>query len=163
LRDNGSFKVWLWAFGAGFLVTLPLLFFDYGESGHPELDQAVRGVHFLSAPKQVQRSSFWILQGEKLPARFVEWMFSPLGSAEWAPAGDDTGLPAGASRQARSAIPSIPRGVRIVPDRPDPAAGRQVVVKADNARGMIVAEAYENPGEPPVFTREWSFLKLGKR
>jgi hypothetical protein len=163
MREDGNFKTWIWAFAAGFLLALPMLYFDYGESDHPELDQAVRAVRFLSSPNQIKRSSFWMIQEEKTPGRFVEWMFSPLGSAVWAPPGQSTGLPPGAAKQVRGAAPQVPRGVRVVPGKPEPDGGRQVVVKADDARGMLVAEAYENPAEAPVFVKEWSFLKERRR
>ena len=107
MHEDGNIKTWIWAFAAGFLLALPMLYFDYGESDHPELDQAVRAVRFLSSPNQIKRSSFWMIQEEKTPGRFVEWMFSPLGSAVWAPAGEATGLPPGAAKQARGAACSL--------------------------------------------------------
>jgi len=158
MREGANVKAWVWAFGAGFLVTLPLLFFDYGGEENAELKRAVRAVRYLADEMHVRPSSFWAIEGDKTPEEFIDWMFSPIGSAEWAPAGPAE-RPRPLVKQAPNAIPRVPRSVRIVAEAPEAGAGRQLVLKADSERGLIVAEAYEDPGGSPAFTEEWPLLE----
>ena len=37
---------------------------------------------------------------------------------------------------------------------------KQVVVKPDDERGMIIVEAYMDSQEPPLIVREWKFPKV---
>ena len=146
----------------GFLLVLPLLYMDWGTpSEYPRLDRAVQVVRYLSAPDRIKRSSFLAVYPEGRPSEFVKWMFSPMGTAEWPPAED--GVDTMALEQAKSIrMPVSPAKTRIVPETPRPdEPSRQLVVKGDDARGMLMVEAYRNPGGPPVFTREW-VLKISR-
>lgn len=144
----------------GFLIVLPLLFIDWNKkSEYPQLERGVQVVRYLSAPRQLGRSSFPAAYPRGRPSDFVKWMFSTMGTAEWPPAED--GVDQATLEAAKSLrFPVIPAGLRIVPEKPEPTdKRRQLVVKGDDARGMLVVDAYTHPAGPPVFTREWP-LKL---
>lgn len=153
-----AFTIWG---AAGFLLVLPMLYIDWGtDSDHPQLERAVRAVRYLSAPRQIQRSSFLVVYPEGRPSDFVKWMFSPMGTAEWPPA-EDSVDPVTLEQAKSIRMPVIPANTRIVPEKPSEEKLRQVVVQADDTRGMLMVEAYEDPGRPPVFTREWP-LKISR-
>ena len=148
-----AFAIW----GAlGFLLVLPLLYIDWGkDSEYPQLERGVQVVRYLSAPRQLSRSSFLAVYPQGRPSDFVKWMFSPMGTAEWPPAEDgvdETALEAAKTQR----LPVIPAGLRIVAEKLySEQKSHQLVVKADDARGMLVVEAYTEPDRPPAFTREW--------
>ncbi len=58
-------------------------------------------------------------------------MFSDMGTTEW---------------------PIVPKDVAFVMEAPNLAKGRQVVLKADDSRNVLIVEAYENPNVQPAFT-----------
>ena len=64
----------------------------------------------------------------------------------------------------RSCSPPLwPEGVSFRALAPDPRAGRQVAILPDDARGMVIAEAYAKPGDKPVLRREFTLAKPAKR
>jgi len=147
-----------WGFAIGFLMMLPLFYMDCGGPEYPELQKAERAVRYISAKRQLKRSSFAALAGEKTASRFVQWMFSPLGFAEWR----IIDQPGEFSREElkmikKTGVPLIPPGVSIVRDKPDPERGKQAVVKADDAKNMIVVEGYLDSKGPPVRISKWEF------
>lgn len=149
-----AFAIW----GAlGFLLVLPLLFIDWTDSpAYPRLEQAVKVVRYLSAPRQVSRSSFSAMFPDQRPSEFVKWMFSTPGKASWPPVEDGHGDEVEAAQSLR--IPMIPKDTLILPGQPHlNKAGRQLVVKADDPRGLLVVEGYFDSRHPPVFTREIPF------
>ena len=77
-------KLYVWA-ALGIIVVLPFLYMDYGSKEYPELNKAIRVVRYMSAERQLQRSAFRFTYTEGRPEQFVEWMFSPIGSAIWPP------------------------------------------------------------------------------
>ncbi|MCZ6541254.1 MAG: hypothetical protein O6704_06345 [Nitrospinae bacterium] len=70
----------------GLLLLLPMFFVDWSDGGgYPQLEKAGRVVRYMSAPHQLQRSSFIAFYPEGKPSEFVSWMFSEIGAAEWPP------------------------------------------------------------------------------
>jgi len=58
--------------------------------------------------------------------------------------------------QAKSIrMPVIPKDVTLTPREPDPKKGKQIVIKSDDQRGLIIVEGYLNPESSPALRREW--------
>lgn len=59
-------------------------------------------------------------------------------------------------------IPMIPENVSLVPLEPDLEAANksQLVVRFDDARGVIIVDGYTNPTQKPRFTQEWPLPKV---
>ncbi len=57
----------------------------------------------------------------------------------------------------KTGMPFLPSGVSIVARIPDVERGRQVVVRGDDERQMLVVEGYLGPKASPVLTKEWRF------
>lgn len=124
-----------------------------GGSEPADLKQAAVAMKAMSAPRHFGRSMYVAaFPGDTTPSRYVSYLFSEMGSAEWPMALDEGEREA--MRAAR--IPTLPEGVRVVARQVDPTAGRQLVISADDARGVVIARGYEAPGAEPVLEREWS-------
>lgn len=147
----------LFCFVAGLLIS----FLGCSEPGPPDVEQAIRVVRYMSAANQIKRSSFLAAYPQGKPSQFVTWMFSPFGYVEWPYFQSFAESDPVAMEEARSIrMPLVPDSVAIVPNFPDPKKGKQVVVKADDERGMIIVEAYMDSQEPPLMAREWKFPKV---
>ncbi len=129
-----------------------------GNSAPPELDRAAHVVRYLSAKKQLQRSSFWVLYPDGRPSEFVNWMFSAFGTAEWPPS-ENTADPYELEQARSIRAPIIPKNVALVPRQSNPDLKKQLVVQSDDAKGIIVVKAYLDPAKPPVLTREWPLTR----
>jgi hypothetical protein len=127
----------------------------------PELKQAARVVEYLLEPRHLSRSAFSVAFPECRPSQFVSFMFSTMGTAEWpdseAMAEQDPML-----REQAEAIraPLRPKGVAIIAREPNPASGQQIVVKADDARGVVIVEGYTDPKLQPILTREYKVPRV---
>ncbi len=53
-------------------------------------------------------------------------------------------------------MPIIPKDVRIY-SRLKKDGSKQIVVKADHGRGLLLIEGYLAPEQPPVVTKQWPF------
>ncbi|NIP99515.1 MAG: hypothetical protein GWO19_02815 [Nitrospinaceae bacterium] len=144
------------AVGLGFVLALPMLFVDWrGGDEYPRLEKGVRVVRYMSAARQLKRSSFLAVYPEGKPSEFVSWMFSDLGAAEWPPSEMEMEELRGEGARAIG-LPVIPREVGIF-SRLRKDHSRQIIVQADDARGLILVQGYLSPRDPPVFTRKWPF------
>ncbi len=56
-------------------------------------------------------------------------------------------------------MPVLPKDVRI-DSHLKKDGSQQVVVKADDGRGLILIEGYLAPDQPPVLSRQWPFKLL---
>ncbi|MBE9520035.1 MAG: hypothetical protein IME97_02820 [Proteobacteria bacterium] len=115
----------------------------------------------MIAPKQLERSSFYVIYPEGTPAQFVKWMFSVFGTAGWPPAEDSIDEEALEGARALR-IPIIPRDVSIIRDKPDPEVGKQLVVRSDDQKGMVILEGYLSHNQPPALIREWKLPVLAR-
>ncbi len=150
-------KASLWI-GVGFLFPLILFFVDWEDSENPQLRNGFRVVRYLSSERQLKRSSFMAIK-EKNPSQFVDWMFSTLGTAEWPPY-EDSLLEFDRDElnaMRRMGIPFIPKNVALVSKFPDFERGKQVVVKADDKKKIIILEGFINPKDFPVIIQEIKF------
>ncbi len=129
-------------------------------SGPPDLEQGIRVVRYMASKNQLRRSSFLVVYPEGKPSDFVNWMFSTFGTAEWPPSEEMAEMDPMTLEQAKSIrMPIIPKGVAIVALKPDEERGRQVVIRADDARGVLIVEGYADPGQAPVAQ---SLIKIPK-
>lgn len=151
---------WGFAYGLGVLLVVPLIYLDWGDSEYPDLKKAVRVLRFTTAKNQVSRSAFNFLEGEKTPSEFVDWMFSAMGTSEWYMTEDSSEFTEEEMKMIKRVTPVLPSGVAVFPYAPRTDSGRQVVIKPDDSRRMILVEAYLIPGDQPVFTDEWKFPEL---
>ena len=116
----------------------------------PELSQAIASVRYMTGPRWLSRSSFQVTYPDGKPSDYVNYIFSDFGIAEWPLALDEF-----EEEQMRSAnIPPLPRNVALVPNNPDPSLELklQVVLRAADAEGVVIVEAYKDPQAAPVAT-----------
>jgi hypothetical protein len=121
-------------------------------SDHPRLDQACQAIRAMAASANLTQSAFPYVCPESQPSQWVSYFFSTLGTAEWPPT---EGLEFTAEEARVARIKTLPSDVAIVPLRPLPRSGKQLVLSYDDARGVIIADAYESADRTPVFRREW--------
>jgi hypothetical protein len=140
---------------------LPMFFMDWSGGGeYPQLEKAGRMVRYLSALRQLQRSSFMAFYPEGKPSEFVSWMFSEISAAERPPSEweldpmEREGMRTVGMRTV--GMPIIPNNVRIYSHLIKDGS-KQVVVKADDGRGLILIEGYLAPDQPPVLSKQWPF------
>ena len=151
-------KMYIWV-AIGFLLVLPLFYVDFGPKENIELRKGIAVVRYMSAPRQLQRSSFLLAYPNGTSEQFLSWMFSPLAVAEWPPY--EGGLEFNPQEEAmirKTGIPFIPANLVLISQEPGLEKGRQVVIRADN--GLLIAEGYENPEESPVVVEKWPFQKI---
>ena len=159
-NENGGIKATLAAFAVGIMMVLPMLFWDYGEPEYSELRQAEKVLRHVSSEQQIQESSFPMVQIEKTPSNFVNWMFSPLGTAGWHVSENYSEFSSDEMKIIKQNAPVVPKNVDIFANHPKFTRGKQVVVKADDSRNVLIAEAYLKPNRKPVFVSEWPFPEL---
>lgn len=153
-------KASLWV-AIGFLLMLPILYMDYADTEYPSLQKAERVVRHVSSKRQLKRSSFAYLSEKNTPSHFVKWMFSALGYAEWYMVDAPGELSTEELKMIKkTGVPLLPPDVAIVPDKPSLEHRKQVVVRPDILRNMIIAESYLDPKASPVRTSEWKFPKF---
>ena len=151
-------KVYVWA-ALGFIIMLPLFYMDYGSKEYPELSRGINIVRHISSDRQLNRSAFPHTYPEGGPEKFVEWMFSPMGSSIWPATEGGMEFSLEEEKMMRKAgIPFLPSGISLVANNPDEDKERQVVISGDDERQMLIVEAYLNPQDVPVLVKEWRFL-----
>lgn len=150
-------KLYVWA-ALGILLVLPLLYLDYGSKEYLELNQAVSVVRYMSADRQLKRTTFKSSYPEGTPEEFVQWMFSPMGLAVWPPIEGGGEFSREEEKMMRkTGLPFFPSGVSIVGQNPDLDKGRQVVVRGNDIRKMLIVEGYLDPNASPALVKEWRF------
>lgn len=82
-----------------------------------------------------------------------------MGSAELPPS-EEWADEMEKEQMAAIGAPLMPAGVAYSSREPDPSAGKQVVLRFDDERGVVIVDAYLDPAQPPVFTREWAIKKV---
>lgn len=128
-----------------------------------DLAGAVASVGASVSPRRLERSAFYVAYPDGTPSDFVRFVFSPLGKAEWVP--DDLRDVQGVVLlDADHALelgdgPSV-RAVALVQERPDARLRHQVVLRADDERGVVIAAAHETWTSEPVLVREWKLPRV---
>jgi len=140
-------------------MVLPMLFWDYDEPEYPDLRQAEKVLRHVSSEQQIQQSSFSMMRFEKTPNNFLNWMFSSLGTAGWHVSEDYSEFSADEMKFIKENSPVVPKNVDIFANRPKITRGKQIVIRADDSRRMLIAEAYLKPNRNPVFVSDGLSLK----
>lgn len=148
-------------------VSLPFIIFALllglsacSSGAPPELQRGVQMIRWMAAPMQLSKSMYGTVQDGKA-STWVSFVFSTMGAAEWPESEESAERDPMLKEQAKSAnMPLAPKGVAFAAGAPDPAKGRQIVLKADDARGMIIVEAYDNPSAKPLLVEEIPLSKV---
>ena len=118
-----------------------------------EFEKAAKAVHWIILPHNLCCSLFTVAFPDGKPSEFVSYLFSDMGIAEWPPyEGSGEFSP---EELKFMNITQIPMDIELVPLYPDPEAGKQLVVKFDDNRGMVIVEGYMDSDSEPVLVREW--------
>ena len=129
-----------------------------GSSAPTELEQAAMLVEHFTSPSVLEKSTFPVVLPDGTPKQFVSWLFSQIGTAEW-PLTEE-----GAMRELGQpgvpGMPTLPDSVAYHHSKPDTAQGKQIVVKWDDARGVVIVEGYLDPKLPPMFVKEYRLPKV---
>jgi len=123
-----------------------------------DIEKAMKAVNWMILPPVLSRSAFTIAFPDGKPSEFVNYMFSDMGIAEWPPyeGMNDEDL----EEYSSIRIPMIPQSVSLVPLYPDPVRGRQLVIRFDDIRDVLILEGYEDPKGEPVKVKEWKLPKV---
>ena len=139
------------------LAVLSLVLLPCGGPSIPKnLERALGYIEYSLQPSNLARTSFPVVLPDGTPKQYVSWMFSAMGKADWPPTDESAVMEFGSADMVPSGIPLLPDDVAFVHSRPDTSAKNQVVVKWDDARGVVIAEAYLDPNGQPVEVREFS-------
>ena len=141
------------------LVTIMLTLGGCAKKISPDLEQAKSVLSHFFAPMYLQNSMFAAAYPECKPSQLVHYMFTSLAAAEM-PLSEKLAKEEDREESEAMGMPLWPDGVAMVPLVPDPTKGRQLVLKHDDARSMIIVEAYEDPLGEPVATYEWQIEKV---
>jgi hypothetical protein len=138
---------------------LVVLISGCGSKISPELEQAKDVLSHFLAPMQLQSSMFAVAYPECKPSQFAAYILSPAGGAEL-PIRESIAQDEDKEMAAAIGMPLWPDGVSMVRDKPDPARGKQLVLKHDDAKNMLIIEAYDNPSSEPSAIYEWVLVKV---
>lgn len=126
----------------------------------PELKRGVQMIRWMTAPAQLSRSMYSAIQDGKA-STWVGYFFSDMGAAEWPETEEAAERDPMIAEQAKSAgLPLAPKGISYSANQPDPAKGRQIVLKADDTRSIIIVEAYDSPSAKPLMVDEIPLSKV---
>ena len=140
---------------AGFIATN----FHCGKSEPPELHQAVAVINWELAEYNISRSMFAVVLPNGTPRQWVSYYFSPMGASEHAP-GEEHATEEDREMASALRAPLWPKDIAAVHTKPNPSLGKQIVFKWDDAKGVVIVEAYTDPGRDPEFVREIALPKV---
>lgn len=123
-----------------------------GSNEDPALAQVEVVARHLTSARHL-RNSTWTAVQESKPSALVSFLFSDLGVAEWPSADMDDAMAAEQMRATRT--PMFPRDAALVHLQPQAGIGKQLVLSGDDTTGEIVAAAYLDAAQPPVWTHRW--------
>ena len=130
-----------------------------GKQAPPELVQAKNVIEYFVEPMNLHESMFSAAYPDCKPSQFAHYICSGMGTIELPlseHAADE------AEREESNAIrrPLWPNGVAMVPLTPDSTLGKQIVLRHDDARGVLIIDAYTDPSAEPVATYEMKIIKV---
>jgi hypothetical protein len=129
-----------------------------GDPAPEDLRQGASVIGSMAAPRHLRQSMFLGLFPSGKPSQFVSFLFSTLGTAEW-PESERSAArdPILGEEAAAIGIPLLPDGVAFTDRSPKSELGRQIVVRFDDPRNLLIIEGYVDPTQPPVLTVEREF------
>lgn len=129
-----------------------------GSSAPIELEQAAMLVEYFTAPSVLGNSTFPVVLPDGTPKQFVSWLFSQIGTAEWPLTREEAMREFG--QPGLPGMPMLPDSVAYHHSKPDTAQRKQIVVKWDDARGVVIVEGYLDPKQTPVLVKEYRLPKV---
>ncbi len=135
------------------LVILALAFSACGSNEPPELQQAAWVIQHMMAPANLSRSAFCVGFPEGRPSQYVSYLFSDMGAAEW-PINEDWADEFDRETARATRTPLAPSGVFFAPNQWECGEGTQLVIRYDDARGVVILEGYGLTDTEPVLHRE---------
>jgi hypothetical protein len=125
-----------------------------------ELEQAARAVEQMVGPFYANRSSFFVVFPNGTPRQYVSWFFSSMGASDWPP----VDRPSELAQDELDALRQIgmvfrPVDVYYRHSKPDTSVRKQIVLKWDDAEGLVILEGYLDPSQEPVLTRSFKIPK----
>ena len=124
-----------------------------------DVERAANVIRWMTAPMNMRRSVFFVGYPNGTPSDYVSYMFSEMGSSEWPPYEENMD-PEEIEMMGMTRIPYFPSGVEIIKNDPDPEAGSQIVISADDTRGVIIVRGYDDPAGEPSLTKEYPLQKV---
>lgn len=149
----------------GFLVVLTT-FLLVGCSEDPNakapiaLKKATAFMKQLSSKRRLSRSSF-VAISPKTPSRFVNFIFSTLGTASWPPH-EESADPMEIEQAKSIGEMLVPANVHFSPFKLNNKFKQQLVIMADDEKWLIKVEGYTDPSLPPVLKASWPFPKFSR-
>lgn len=122
------------------------------------LKKATAFMKQLSSKRRLSRSSF-IAVSPKTPSRFVSYIFSTLGTADWPPH-EDSADPMEVEQAKSIGEMLVPANVHFSPFKLNTKYKQQLVIMADDEKWLIKVEGYTDPSLPPVLKASWPFPKF---
>jgi hypothetical protein len=126
-----------------------------------DLEQGADVVGSMLKPNHLSKSMFSAAFPKGKPSQFVSYFFSDMGAAEWPPR-EDSGEFHQDEIQAMKQAGEImmPARVAFIPLKPSPGKGKQIVIKYDDGKGVVITEGYIDPSQKPVLVKEWVLPKV---
>ncbi len=140
-----------------FCLLLLLLPLGCVKEASPELHQAASVLESFVSPISLRNSMFAAAYPESKPSQFVRYVLSPAAASELPP---NDASAQDEDREMATGSPLWPHEVAMVAGEPDPAKGKQIVLKSDDASGMLILELYGSPSLPPDEVLEWNFPQV---
>lgn len=123
-----------------------------------DLRQTISVARHLTGPRHLRMSAYGATMESGKPSELASFLFSSIGVAEW-PDSEATGsMEKEQSRATRT--PLFAEGVAFVHGEPDARRGKQVVLRGDDAKSELVAEAYLDGSKPPVAVERWAMTDI---
>ncbi len=130
---------------------------DKNPNAPKDLKQASAVIKQMSSKRRLSRTHFVVIN-PKTPTKFVGYMFSALGSADWPPY-DTSSLDEIEQAKAIGDI-LIPSSVELVAFKMDPKKSKQLVIIPDDKNWLIRVDGYVDVKKPPVLKLEWPFPRF---
>lgn len=126
-----------------------------------DIDQTMRAFTAMTSPMGMQKSMFYVAYPNGTAKDYANYLFSGMGTSEWPPVEGSLELePEMAESVKMAGMVVLPAGVAVVPQQPDLARGKQVVISYDEKENALVLSGYVNPAENPVEVRKTKIPKV---
>lgn len=123
-----------------------------------DLAKSATCVQWMLKKSNFSRTAFALRFPDGEPSEYVDYLFSPLGMNDWPYSENYVEMdPMGLEEANSIRMPISPASVDFVARRVDPEKSRQLVLRFDDKRDLIILEGYEDPADEPVLYRELSF------